>query len=236
MRPRLCKPPRLGYTGRENRTRAVYGPKKGGFAVCSRFFLPDEVPYDELAEIIAEVNRKIAGLPGAAMLKTRGEVRLTDVAPVLLADGPSAMRWGFMQPGISEPIFNARSEGLLEKPMFRAPALSARCLIPAAYYFEWERRGKERVKYRLRPRGDGPVYMAAIWREERGAALPAFSIVTREAVPDIRFIHGRMPVMLGKAAREAWLAPGAGVETVLDAAERDIQWQPDAPEQTRLFW
>jgi len=56
------------------------------------------------------------------------------------------MRWGLIpcwstEPKISYGTFNARAESLAEKPAFRAPFRSRRCLVPASgfYEFMWTR-------------------------------------------------------------------------------------------------
>ena len=78
-----------------------------------------------------------------------------------------------------------------------------RCLVPAAHYFEWEKRGKDRIKYAIRPGGAAVMYMAGIYRLENGA--PVFTILTREPAAAISFIHDRMPVILPKEAAGDWL-------------------------------
>lgn len=47
-------------------------------------------------------------------------------------------RWGF--PGFQNKklLFNARSETALEKPTFRDSLLHRRCVIPAAWFYEWD--------------------------------------------------------------------------------------------------
>ncbi len=202
--------------------------------MCSRFYATDEVDGKELREIIAEVNRRVSA-SAPVEVKTHGEVFPTDVVPVLTAEGPAAMGWGFVRWDRKGIVINARSEDLLARPMFREPARTARCLIPGAYYFEWEHKGKERTKYRIGQAGTSLMYMAAVYRWEPGRALPVFSIVTREAAPGIAFIHDRMPVLFAKEAREAWLALDARVETVLQAAELSVRWQAEGGEQISLF-
>ncbi len=70
-----------------------------------------------------------------------------------------------------------------------------RCLIPASGYYEWEKRGKEKIKYAIRPEGARLLYMAGIYRIEKGA--PVFTILTREVALGIAFIHDRMRAWAG---------------------------------------
>ena len=112
------------------------------------------------------------------------------------------MKWGYTLPD-GKPVTNARSETAAEKPMFRDGMLNRRCLVPASNYFEWERRGRERVKYAIRPAGHPVLYMAGVYRMEGGR--PVFAILTRAPAEPIAFIHDRMPVILPADAQAAWL-------------------------------
>ena len=112
------------------------------------------------------------------------------------------MKWGYTLPD-GKQIINARSETAADKPLFRDGMLQRRCLIPATNYFEWEKRGRERIKYAIR-QSDSPImYMAGVYRIENGK--PVFSILTREPAENIAFIHNRMPVILPSEAKDDWL-------------------------------
>ena len=96
-----------------------------------------------------------------------------------------------------------------------------RCLVPAAHYFEWEKRGKDRIKYAIRPGGASVMYMAGIYRLENGA--PVFTILTREPAAAISFIHDRMPVILPKEAAGDWLNIRYDAGDVLAGAVQDVE-------------
>jgi len=107
--------------------------------MCGRYYVDDEEP--ALRDIVEKLRD--------AHVKT-GEVFPTDVAAVMAANGDfAAMRWGFPRFDGKGVIINARGETAAEKPMFRRPMLEGRCLIPASWYFEWEKRGREKIKYAL---------------------------------------------------------------------------------------
>ena len=87
-----------------------------------------------------------------------------------------------------------------------------RCLIPAAYYYEWERTaegGKTKLRHELRSQTPGPVWLAGLYRFEPGQTLPVLAILTRAAAPEIAYIHSRMPVICPPDALAAWLDPAA---------------------------
>jgi putative SOS response-associated peptidase YedK len=56
------------------------------------------------------------------------------------------MRWGLVPHwakdiSIGARMINARAETLLEKPSFRKPFQSQRCLVPAGGFYEWQKQG-----------------------------------------------------------------------------------------------
>lgn len=169
--------------------------------MCGRYWI-DREPGEELDDIIARMQR-MENPP-----KTEGEICPGDRAAVVARSRsgeirPFAMEWGFrMDDG--RRVINARSETAGEKPLFRDSMVSRRCLIPMSAYFEWESQGKEKIKYRITPENSGFSCLAGLYRfEENG---PVFTVLTREAAPEIRFIHERMPLILPYGAKEDWLA------------------------------
>lgn len=164
--------------------------------MCGRYYI--EVEDSELRSIIAEVERNTA-------VKT-GEVFPTNHAPVRAPDGSLiAMRWGFPRFDGKGEIINARSETAAVKTMFRRPMMEGRCLIPASWYFEWEKRGGQKVKYALMPPGGNIVWMAGLSRTDSKTGGQSFVILTRPAWDGISFIHDRMPVILPKERHDEWL-------------------------------
>lgn len=190
--------------------------------MCGRYYIPDEDSAAELKEIIDQINRRHNVGP---VLKT-GEIAPSDTAPVLannrsLAVTPFAMKWGYTMSN-GKLVFNARSETASEKPLFRDGMTQRRCLVPAAHYFEWEKRGREKIKYAIKPADVSVLYMAGIYRIENG--IPVFSILTREPASSISFIHDRMPVILPRELTTDWLNLRFKAEEVLRSATLDISF------------
>ncbi len=198
--------------------------------MCGRYWI-DWEPGEELSAIIARMQR-VENPP-----KTGGEIFPGDRAAVICRSRsgsilPFAMEWGFHLEG--RRIINARSETAGEKKLFRDSMAARRCLVPMNAYFEWETRdhgnGKkaEKIKYRISPQENGLHCLAGLYRfEENG---PVFTVLTREAAPEIRFIHPRMPVLLPYAAREEWLS-GAEPEEI---CIRDMVFSEIKPEQLSM--
>ncbi|MBQ2834277.1 MAG: SOS response-associated peptidase [Clostridia bacterium] len=176
--------------------------------MCGRYWLGQGESVPELQQILDALQRKKT----PEGLKTCGEIFPTDVVPVLANDRrggvqPFAMRWGYAFPS-GRPIINARAETAADKPMFRDGIRQRRCLVPASSYFEWERKEGGKTKYALRPQESEMIYFAGIYHLERygEVTVPAFAILTREAAPEIRFIHERMPVIIPGERAADWLS------------------------------
>lgn len=193
--------------------------------MCGRFYIAEEDKAEELQRIIDLMNRKYNENPG---IKTQGEIRPTDTI-VTIANGQSmqqgvfAMRWGYTMPD-GKSMFNARSETAAVKPLFSDGMKQRRCLIPATCYFEWEKRGGEKIKHAIASQGSGMIYLAGIYRREGNQA--ACSILTREAAECVAHIHHRMPVILPKEAIPDWLNPRFDAVEVLRAAQTNMNFTP----------
>ena len=162
---------------------------------------------------------------------TSGEVRPTDLVPVIAPDKsriPTVfpMVWGFHLPDSKVPIINARVETAREKATFRDSWENRRCVIPASYYFEWEHlttaSGKKKTgeKFRIQPERNSIVFFAGLYRVEviKGVKVPVFTILTTEAVEEVRFIHDRMPVMLAEDDVDWWIGMKTGADNITKSA------------------
>ena len=201
--------------------------------MCGRYYIPDEDSAAELQEIIDQLNHKN---PTSPIIKT-GEITPSDTALVLannrsMIATPFAMKWGYTL-GNGRLVFNTRSETASEKPLFQDGMAQRRCLIPAAHYYEWEKRGREKIKYAIHPSNVELMYMAGIYRIENG--IPVFSILTREPADSIAFIHDRMPVILPQDFMHDWLNPRIKAEELLASASLNMTYSPAAPTQACLF-
>ena len=201
--------------------------------MCGRYHI--DISEEELRNIVNAAAGK-APPDEMSLMKTSGEIFPTDRVPVM--SGPETfqpMQWGFTLEGIKgPPIINARQESLMEKPMFKKEILRHRCLVPCSGYYEWKKassgKGKG-MKHYFHLLGKGTMYLAAIWRMERGANLPRFSIITRDAVGDLADIHDRMPVIIPRELIDTWLTESSQIAEVLRQATTEIGFENlDAPE------
>ena len=121
-------------------------------------------------------------------------------------------RWGFrpawMRGADKRPApINARSETLLDRPMFRSSVARHRCIIPASGYYEWQvvpgRKQKQPWFYHL---AEGGLFgFAGLWADS--AEGPTCTIVTTAANELAAPVHDRMPVILLPEAEGVWLDP-----------------------------
>ena len=98
-----------------------------------------------------------------------------------------------------------------------------RCLIPASWYFEWEGQPGSKIKHAIQPIDKYAFFMAGLYRLEKEKNIPVFTILTRDAAPDIKFIHHRMPVILPKGARSEWLNLDNNADDIIQAAILDME-------------
>ena len=172
------------------------------------------------------VQKVLANLQDRQIEVKTGEVNPGDIAAVIASNRklePQAfgMKWGYKLPD-GKLIFNARSETAAQKAMFADGMRQRRCLIPADCYYEWQKTAQGKQKYQLAPSNANGFFLAGIYRIEQGSAV--FSVLTKEPVEPIAFIHHRMPVILPKEAMSDWLNPRYNGIEILNAAVGDIRF------------
>ncbi|MEM7668644.1 MAG: SOS response-associated peptidase [Pseudomonadota bacterium] len=129
-------------------------------------------------------------------------------------------RWGLIPPWWTKPLammkattFNARSEEVAEKPMFRdawaARGRSGRCLVPAIGYYEWSGKKGAKVPWFVSVRDNRPgCCMAGLWADAfvDGAWLRSCTILTAAAGAATAHLHPRTPVILEEQEWSDWLS------------------------------
>jgi putative SOS response-associated peptidase YedK len=123
------------------------------------------------------------------------------------------MRWGLIPSWVKDPkefalLINARIEGLTEKPSFRAAVKRRRCLVPADGFYEWQKAGKAKRPFFIRPRAGGPIAFAGLWEtwaDRDGGEIDTMAIVTCAANRTLAAIHDRMPAIVAPKNFDAWL-------------------------------
>ncbi len=132
------------------------------------------------------------------MAPTQHSVVITDEHPELL----QFYKWGLIpywakDEKIGSRMINARSEGIEDKPSFRAPVRRRRCLVIADSFYEWKKQGNRKMPYRILLDSDQLMVMAGIWEVWSKGVSPvrSFSIITTSPNKEMEPIHNRMPVI-----------------------------------------
>ena len=191
--------------------------------MCGRYYIDDNSEY-----MMGLVREIAAGPDGNRIMDMKlGEIFPTNTVPVITSERPRLMQWGFARYNGGGKVINARSETATEKSMFAKSMRERRCLLPASWYFEWQRVGSTKKQKHAISLPDGaPLAMAGVFREEKDIPLPVFVILTREAAPGLSQIHDRMPVILAKEMQREWLSTYCDIKRTLHMATEQLDCFP----------
>jgi putative SOS response-associated peptidase YedK len=148
------------------------------------------------------------------------------------------LRWGLVprwarEVGSGQPLINARSETVAEKPSFRDSFRDRRCLVVADGFYEWQSTGGRKQPYWIGMEDGRPFGFAGLWdrwNPGEGAPLESCAILTAAANETLRPLHDRMPVIVDPEHFELWLDPDTipwELEPILQGSERaDLRFHP----------
>jgi len=121
-------------------------------------------------------------------------------------------KWGLVPHWSKEPktkysTINARIETVAEKPTYRTPFKSKRCLIPADGFYEWTVVNGHKIPHYIRMQKGGVFAFAGIWDrwEGEGETLDSCSIIVMPSNEVMKPIHERMPAIIAPAHYDLWL-------------------------------
>ena len=150
-------------------------------------------------------------------LKPRWNIAPGQLNPTITAHSPKVIQrmfWGLIPFWAKDDSFkfktiNARSEGIEDKPVYRKPFRTQRCLIPATGFFEWDKEQKPSQPYFFTVKGS-PIFAMAglydIWKDPKsGKEITSYTIITTQANNLVGKVHPRMPVILDKSEEEDWI-------------------------------
>ncbi|ORZ28793.1 hypothetical protein BCR41DRAFT_382741 [Lobosporangium transversale] len=199
------------------------------------------------AQIRQELDKTLPSKPadswiGEDKYRTSYNVAPTRYQPVVRADPKTnsyvvhLMRWGLIprntksMPDYSSVLksINARDDSLsmgpTGKPMFSHSKNQKRCILLAEGFYEWRRRGKERVPFFTKRRDGKLMLMAAIYdvAQIQGYEEPlyTYATITTRASPQLDWLHDRMPVLIPNDGLEKirmWLDPNLPWNSTLEA-------------------
>ena len=146
-------------------------------------------------------------------------------APVFL--GIRKMRWGFEAPGGKGLVFNARSESVLEKRMFRDSVSHRRAAVPVSWFYEWNQ-NKEKYTF---TREDGQVlFLAGFYSKYEDG--DHFVILTTQANQSMAPVHSRMPLVLERDQVRDWIMDEDGFRGMLEQVPARLSKSCEYEQQT----
>lgn len=182
--------------------------------MCGRYYVDDDTAR-EIEKLVRQVDEKMRGTAAACKVEiVAKDIHPTETAPILASSGSGLecqwQKWGF--PGFQkgQVIFNARCESAMEKPMFKEAVLHRRVIIPAAWFYEWDRSRQKHTFYR---EGGAPLFMAGCYRKYEDG--DRFVILTTQANASMEPVHDRMPLILERAEAVDWLLHDNTAEELL---------------------
>jgi len=102
---------------------------------------------------------------------------------------------------------NARAETIAEMPAFREAFRKRRCIVPMAYFNEYDRTSK----YRIGMADGSDMGVAGLWewrKMENEPVLVTCTVITVPANTLIATVHDRMPAVLEREQYLQWLDNG----------------------------
>tara|TARA_B100001029_G_C14983445_1_gene407475 strand:- start:181 stop:819 length:639 start_codon:yes stop_codon:yes gene_type:complete len=141
----------------------------------------------------------------------------------------SIMLWGFISEWSKDPFdtsrpkpFNARSESVEEKKLFRGSWKHKRCLIPASGFIE---------KSHLISRKDSQIFWLGglwnRWMSQEGSELESCCVLTTEPNDLVKQFHNRMPVIIPNGLEEEWIASVKNANDLKALGPLMNKWNPE---------
>lgn len=213
--------------------------------MCGRFVLratPEQIRelFDLDEAPVVEPRYNIAPTQPVGIVRMNPDTQAREWALTLWGLIPS---WS-KDPSIGQKLINARSEGVAEKPSFRAAFKRRRCLVPASGFYEWKKAGDRKLPHFITAEGpgagseSGTLFAIAglweTWHSPDGGELSTCTLLTTEANELLAPLHDRMPVIIAPEDYAVWLGSGRD-ETPATLSELLHLLHPYPSEQMTLW-
>lgn len=179
--------------------------------MCGRYTL-----YHEACELDRLFEAAISEVVGGPRFNIAPTQEVLIVRETLAGEREARrVRWGLLPYWVKEPqafkvnLFNARAEGVADKPSFREPFKRRRCLIPASGFYEWQKSAGKKLPHFIHRHDGAPFAFAGLYdRWERGeVVIESCTILTTQPNDLMATLHDRMPVILHPEDYRRWLEP-----------------------------
>ena len=186
--------------------------------MCGRYYVDDETAR-EIEKIIRQVNDKI-------IAEQSRDVYPSAKAPIIIGQGGQLATedytWGFphFDKAKKSVIFNARSETVMEKRMFKESMMQRRCIIPATGFYEWN---ANKDKYFFQSKDKQVLLIAGFYKTYPDQ--DRFVILTTDANESMKDVHNRMPLILEPEEVNQWMFEEKGVDFILHKKPKQLNRQ-----------
>ena len=195
--------------------------------MCGRYHFSAEL-LDEIRDLTEQKDWKLE----LGVLDR--DIHPGDTAPVITAAGDQGgslracrQKWGYPGPGGKGLVFNARSESVFEKRMFRDSVSTRRAVVPVSWFYEWN---KNKEKFTFTKEGSRILFLAGFYgRYEDG---DRFVILTTQANASMAPVHSRMPLVLEREQVREWILDSKKTKELLGEAPRRLARSCEYEQQT----
>jgi putative SOS response-associated peptidase YedK len=128
----------------------------------------------------------------------------------------TVMRWGLVpfwakDTKIGFSTINAKAETVPTSPTYREAWKRRRCLVPAEWFYEWQKLDEKNKQPYAIAMKDGSIFaFGGLWEKWKdkatGQELHTYTIVTTDPNELLEPIHNRMPVIVARKDYERWMA------------------------------
>ncbi|KAF4631298.1 hypothetical protein G7Y89_g6827 [Cudoniella acicularis] len=133
-----------------------------------------------------------------------------------------SMRWGLIpfwtkrnpDYGSMLKTINCRDDSLIEnRGMWTTMKQRKRCIVVAQGFYEWLKKGKEKVPHYVKRKDGQLMCFAGLWDcvqyEGTEEKLFTYTVITTDSNKQLKFLHDRMPVILENGSEDirTWLDP-----------------------------
>ncbi|KAH8687697.1 hypothetical protein BGZ60DRAFT_363651 [Tricladium varicosporioides] len=151
------------------------------------------------------------------MVDTRGSEAQEEVRYKL-----QSMKWGLIpfwtkrnpDYGSMLKTINCRDDSLIEnRGMWNTMKQNKRCIVVAQGFYEWLKKGKEKVPHYIKRKDGKLMCMAGLWDcvqyEGSEDKNYTYAVITTDSNKQLKFLHDRMPVIFNNGSEEilTWLDP-----------------------------
>ena len=138
----------------------------------------------------------------------------------------TVMRWGLVpfwaqDSKIGYSTINAKSETVTTSPAFREAMKRRRCLVPAEWFYEWQKIDTKTKQPYAIGLPDGSLFaFAGLWEtwkdKTKDQVLETYTVLTTDPNELMEPIHDRMPVIIAPKDYQRWLEPGESTHLPVD--------------------